>query len=121
MLLLLMIYCNLISAYEDRCYKDDDEKEKIDIETNNGTLEFERSLFVLDCFIDRNDGKIYVNYAGIGVPTIYIYDENGTLYSNHYISISPRIAVIDLPSRLGLYQIIIQSDVYLGIGTFYIY
>ena len=120
MLLLLMIYCNLISAYEDCCYKDD-EKEKIDIETNNGTLEFERSLFVLDCFIDRNDGKIYVNYAGIGVPTIYIYDENGTLYCNHYISISPRIAIIDLPSRLGLYQIIIQSDVFFGIGTFSIY
>ena len=121
MLLLLMIYCNLISAYEGNRHIDEDEREKIDIETNNGTLGFERSVFVLDCSIDRKEGKIYVNYEGIGTPIIYIYDENGELYCSHYLSMSPSTAILDLFFRLGSYQIIIQSDVFFGIGTFSIY
>lgn len=64
---------------------------------------------------------IEVEHSGIGSPVVYILDINGNILSyNQSNSISNNIT-ISLPQTEGTYNVLIQSQVYSGIGVFYIY
>jgi len=99
--------------------KDD---EKIDIvEEPRITTNEDRSIKNVECYLSRSENTIEVEHSGIGSPVVYILDINGNILSyNQSNSISNNIT-ISLPQTEGTYNVLIQSQVYSGIGVFYIY
>lgn len=98
----------------------DDEKIDIVEEPRINTNE-DRSIKNVECYLSRSENTIEVEHSGIGSPVVYILDINGNILSyNQSNSISNNIT-ISLPRTEGTYNVLIQSQVYSGIGVFYIY
>lgn len=99
-----------------------EEKEKVDLEeTPKKDPEKERSLKIIECYLNRLENTIEVEYSGIGTPVVYILDINGNILSYHQSNCISNNITISLPQTEGTYNVIIQSQVYYGIGVFYIY
>lgn len=99
-----------------------EEKEKVDLEeTPQKDPEKERSLKIIECYLNRLENTIEVEYSGIGTPIVYILDASDNILSyNPANGISGSI-IINLPQAEGIYTVLIQSPVYCGEGIFYIY
>ena len=99
-----------------------EEKEKVDLEeTPKKDPEKERSLKIVECYLNRLENTIEVEYSGIGTPVVYILDINGNILSYHQSNCLSNNITISLPQTEGTYNVIIQSQIYYGIGVFYIY
>ena len=101
--------------------RDEDHLDNEIVELDSSKSKIDRSVNMVVCTIDRAVGTISVQYGGIGMPIINVYDSNGRLYSCYYGFTSSGTIIIELPYEEGVYQISVQSNVYLGVGTFAVY
>lgn len=97
------------------------EEEYVSIKSETETAERERFLTSVECYLNRESDIITLEYAGIGIPVVYIYDFSGNVCSCQYGIADFGMIVLDLPSVEGVYQIIVESIVYRGTGKFLVY
>lgn len=100
---------------------DGEENERVEIETETDNSERDRSLLLVGCFLNRESNTIELEYAGIGTPVVYIYDYMENICNSRYGTPNYGKVVLDLPSVEGIYQIVVQSSVYRGTGTFIVH
>lgn len=117
-LLVLIIITNTIVLFSANI-RDKETQEEVKIESS--TAQNDRSSGRVICLISRYTQVLEVNYHGIGLPIIYIYDCCGNLYDCQLGTMNSGKLFFDLPKEEGNYQIVIQSDLYFGVGGFLIY
>lgn len=95
-----------------------EEKERVEFEKESLSTEHERSIYKLECYLDRTQGFLEIEYAGIGIPDVIIYNSNNVPV--HYVRGTSDFGTVtlNLPSVEGWYSVLVQSDVYSGEGTF---
>ena len=118
-ILLLLVLVSFYSSLFSAGIRDDKTKEEVKLES--GPAQNDRSLNKLVCFIDRSMQTIEVEYAEVGVPMIAICDLQGNIYSYEYGNVKCGIVVLNLPSTVGVYQILIQSNSVTAVGTFNVF
>lgn len=106
----------VVFPYENKVSDEDKEYVKIDKEKENG--EFERSVLMVECYIDRVANIIELEYSGIGIPVVYVCNFYGNVSDCKYGTTDFGAIVMNLPSVRGMYRIIVESNIYRGIGTF---
>lgn len=114
--LFVLLFCQYGYSVE-RITKDD---EKIDIvEEPKINPKEDRSIRNLECYLNRSENIIEVKYYGIGTPVVYVLDEYGNIVSCNSGILNK--VIVYVPTVEGLYQILVQSDTYSGVGEFYIF
>ncbi len=111
----------IANTYYAFSYIDDnkeDVREYVEITHGTESSERERSSSMVHCYILRNLHQIEIEFAGIGVPSVVILDNNGNICSHKYALSNYGTINIELPDRTGDYQIYIQSSIYSGMGSF---
>lgn len=99
----------------------DDDKEYVKIDKERESDERERSLVMAECYLDRDSNTLELEYAGIGIPVVYICDFYGNIQSSQCATAGFGKVVLDLPSGEGMYHVVVQSNTYRGSGVFQIY
>ena len=119
---LLILFALLFCQYGYSVERITNDDEKIDIvEEPLINPNEDRSIKNVECYLSRSEKTIEVEYSGIGTPVVYILDINGNILSYHQSNSISNNITISLPQTEGTYNVLIQSQVYSGIGVFYIY
>ena len=120
--LLLILFTLLFSQYGYSVERITNDDEKIDIvEEPKINPKEDRSIKNVECYLSRSENTISVEYSGIGIPLVYILDINGNILSYHQSNSITNNITVSLPHTEGTYNVLIQSQVYSGIGVFNIY
>ena len=90
--------------------RDDEGREGIIIEKETGSSEHERSLDNLECFIYRESHMLVVNYYGISISCVSIYDYECNLVERQYGMFENGEIILSLPAICGYYQIVIETN-----------
>lgn len=114
--LALIINTNLAFSMVE--FMKDEEKEYVEVVEETESLNRERSLSNIECYILRDLSQIEIQYIGIESPLVFICDSYGNIYNYQYTSNESGKVTLELPNIPGLYQIVVQSEVYKGIGVF---
>ncbi len=116
--LMAILFCPVVYSFD----VSSNNKEKVDIEEiPNKDIKEDRSIKNVECYLNRYDNTLELEYFGIGIPVVYIFDENETIVSYQSMNGISNQTVINIPNIRGCYRIVIQSTVYNGEGGFYIY
>lgn len=118
-LLILTIFFS--TSYGNVKTKEENDKEYIEIKKETDNTEQDRSLVMIECYLDRDSNTLELEYAGIGIPVVYIFEFSGNMCNYQYGSANYGKMVLDLPSGEGMYQVVVQSNTYRGSGVFQIY
>ena len=118
-LVLLSVISVMLCAHN--AHKVKDEKEYVEIEKEKEGIEEGRSLSYVECYIDRECGEIEIGYSGIGIPDIIILDSNHSVVCSVSGVSDFGTITLNLPSDDGSYSVLIQSRLYTGKGSFYIF
>lgn len=114
----LVLIFNTNLAFSMVEYFQDDEKEYVEVVEETESSNRERSLSSIECYILRDLSQIEIQYIGIESPLVFICDSYGNIYNYQYTSNESGKVTLELPNIPGLYQIVVQSEVYKGIGVF---
>lgn len=118
-ILILTIFFS--TSYGNVKTKEENDKEYIEIKKETDNTEQDRSLVMIECYLDRDSNTLELEYAGIGIPVVYICDFYGNIQSSQCATAGFGKVVLDLPSGEGMYQVVVQSNTYRGAGVFQIY
>lgn len=115
---LLAVFCHF--GYSYNIYIGD--KEKVDIEEHPiEEPKKDRSIRNVECYLNRLDNTIEVEYSCIGKPDVYILDEYDNIVSYHPTNVISDKMIINIPNIEGYYMIVIESQSYCGRGIFQIF
>ena len=117
--LLLLLFVFSISTAFATGIKDDETNEIVDLETK--TVQNDRSIINVLCSINRDRQTVNVDYSGIGIPIVTITDSCGNIYYRQQAYMYTGNLTLCLPEEEGIYQILVQSNLYTGVGYFLVY
>ena len=98
--------------------KEEPDKEKVDlIEGPSSEPNRVRSLFYVECFLDKTSNILEIEFDGIGQPVVYVLDQCNNIVCFTYADRLSNYVCINLPRGAGYYRLIIQSPEYYGEGA----
>lgn len=94
------------------------ELEKTPIVEGTGELGFPRSVYFLTAYYDSYTGVIDIVHDGLGETSVYILDASGQIveHAKFYSFVYATESVV-LPISIGVYSIVIDSEVVYAYGT----
>lgn len=92
--------------------------EKITLNPGTGGQSIPRSVYFLAAYYDSETGIVDVIHDGLGETSIYILDASGQIVEQANIySFDYSTETVVLPISIGVYSIIIDSEVVYAYGT----
>lgn len=120
-----LLFILLLVALTKLCYAtpflhpDDPEIEKIEIAERPTTEpKNDRSISMVECTFNRSLKLIDVEYDGIGLPVVFILDQNDNIVCYQVANNTANHVSLILSLNEGCYRIVIHSSKYFGEGSF---
>lgn len=109
--------CSFASFAQNQQPVEESEKRRMEI-AQTAFGDYERSIVIVEAFLDTLNDLIEVEAFGIGTAEVYIIDEQNHMTDYGILDSSMPYVILNAPEKTGHYTLIICSSTYYGEARF---